>query len=349
MMKNFDVCTFGSVTVDLFLRPKEMAEIKLLDTDRERSFFLLPAGEKIQIKNSIRSVGGGSANSSVGFTKLGLSAATFGVVGTDEHALFIRQNLEYAGVDTNFLTTKKGSSSFSAILTAFTGHRTVLHQRSTSQDFGSGILEKAPNAKALYIGHIYDESQKMLFEIPAWKKKTGGICAWNPGKTQFKSGFSKFKNIFPSIDYLILNREEADAFTGILSKDAPLNSEKNLDDIFGKKVDIDDPEYLPSYRSDLRKVAEKFLKSGIKNVVITDGRRGAQFFNKSSHFYIPTCAEDPVCTLGAGDAFSVGLVAAVLKGLPPEKQLSWGNANATSVVKVFGAQGGQLTKQTINL
>ena len=56
-----------------------------------------------------------------------------------------------------------------------------------------------------------------------------------------------------------------------------------------------------------------------------------------------SCEKSPICTLGAGDAFSVGLIAAALKGFSSEKQLYWGNANATSVVQKFGAQGGQLT------
>ena len=88
-----------------------------------------------------------------------------------------------------------------------------------------------------------------------------------------------------------------------------------------------------------------FLEAGVKNVFITDGIKGAQYFGIGNpHIYAPAYDEVPaISTLGAGDSFSVGVVSAFLKGKNPSTQLLWGSANAGSVVQKFGAQEGQLT------
>ena len=52
----------------------------------------------------------------------------------------------------------------------------------------------------------------------------------------------------------------------------------------------------------------------------------------------------PVSTLGAGDAFAVGCMGAALLGKSTKEQLRWGTENANAVIRVFGAQEGQLKR-----
>ncbi|MDH3324349.1 MAG: carbohydrate kinase family protein [Candidatus Peregrinibacteria bacterium] len=325
--QKFDICTFGSITLDLFLEANEITS--------KGEYIMLPIGDKIKLDGVHKFVGGGAANCGVGFVKLGLSTAAFGVIGDDEEAVFIAKDLKKNGLNTDFLIREKNeSSSFSIILTGKNGRRTVFHHRSTNQDFGADSLKKAMGSRAIYIGHLYHGAEDLLFAISGFN----GLVAWNPGKTQFESGFNKFSKVFPRIDVLILNVEEAESFTGI---EAP---RIDLKDLTAKKIVNGFPV---KEVADLRTVAQKFLDAGVKRVVITDGEKGTQCFDQDEHFFVRASDQVPVSTLGAGDAFSVGFVGAILHGQDTVTAMKWGAASSGGVLRGFGAQNGQLTLEEI--
>jgi sugar/nucleoside kinase (ribokinase family) len=324
----FDICTFGSITLDLFIESDEV-----LVSDEK---FVFPVGDKIGIDKMHKFIGGGAANSAVGFSKTGLKTAIFGILGNDFEAKFIEKKLKEENIDTKFISKVENSdSSFSVVLMAKDGRRTIFHHRSTKQDFGKGILKNISETKAIYISHLYDAKQEFLKNLPDLKKNV--LIAWNPGKTQFKSGFKSFKNVFPVIDVLILNVEEAEFFTGLKSEKVKKFDSKVLGEkvVFGK-------ESISNTFSDVRVIAQKFLNAGVKEVVLTDGASGAQIFDGKNHFFAPAPEVPRECTLGAGDAFSVGIVSAVLKNGNLQTQIKWGTANASSVIQKFGAQNGLL-------
>lgn len=343
-MKTFDTLTFGSVVLDMIIPIPEDSGVDILETDHT-DFFQIPLGEKIKINESLTLCGGGSANASVGFAKLGLKTAAFGVLGDRSNRHFLVSELKAQGVCTDYLTTANHQqSSFSVVLCAHTGKRTVLHRRSTSKNFNETILNQAPKTKSIYISHLYPGGDRILESLPSWQSKNKAIIGWNPGETQFKKGFSAFEKIFPSIDILILNVEEAERFTGlkahqILAADSDAS-------IVGKKI-LGHSECTTTSLSDVRPLAKKFMSAGVKTVVITDGGRGAQIFNKDNHFYSPAQKAKRVDTLGAGDAFSVGVLTAKLKGKSLKEQILWGNFNANSVIQKYGAQAGQLNLETM--
>jgi len=341
MEKKFDILTFGSITLDLFLCPREIGT--------HRNFFHFPIGDKIRVAKILKFAGGGAANSAVGFSKLNLRTAIFGVLGDDDDSHFIEKILREKKIETKFLLREKNSSSsFSAILLAPSGGRTVFHHRNIAVHFSEKNLRDAPPTRAIYVGHLYDESEKMLFEIPNWQKNSEKKFFWNPGKTQFSGGFSKFKKIFPCVDAIFLNVEEAENFTGIEAEKMLESRRDNLNlfptekNFLGEKI-WRPSEFPAEYFCDVRKIAQKFLNAGVKKIFITDGRRGAQFFDQNkNHFFVPALDEPAKNTLGAGDAFSVGAVAAILHDEKIEHQILWAAKNASSVVREVGAQNGQL-------
>jgi len=303
----FDVLCFGSLTVDIFLHPSEM---KI-----QEDCMAFCVGDKINLKQVHKFCGGGAANTSIGFSKLGLRSAAIGVIGSDAEGIFIRQELQKNNVEDRFVIQEEDESSgFSVIMMCEDGRRTVFHHKNSNPDLDK-TLETSLCAKAIYIGHLAEEAESLLEQIPSWKEKCGGRVAWNPGKTQFQQGFEKFKNIFPSIDVLILNKEEAILFTGEAVSE---------------------------------KAAQKFLIAGVQKVVITDGKKGADMWTGDQHFVATPENIRPTSTLGAGDAFSVGVVSAILHGQDEDVQMSWGQKNAESVIQQFGAQNGQLDYNSIS-
>ncbi len=341
MKTKYDIFTFGSVTLDIFLTPS-FADIEIV-RKRDRDVFQFPVGEKIKVSEVMKMCGGGAANTATGFAKLGLRAGIVGVIGDDEEGHLICEKLKKTKIDTRFLCMEKGgTSSFSIILMAPDGRRTVFHDRTTKEDFSRKTLRDIPPARAIYIGHLYKKSADMLDEIPAWKKKNRGFVAWNPGKTQFESGFKAFEKIFPCVDLLIVNREEAEYFTKLKAKKLTIKSPG----LIGRKV-IAGSEVLTKEIFDVRALAQKFMRTGVQTVVITDCKNGAQLFTQHQHLWCPSPKVKIASTLGAGDAFSVGIVAALLHEKSAEEQLRWATASAGSVIQKFGAQEGQATMRTL--
>ncbi len=144
------------------------------------------------------------------------------------------------------------------------------------------------------------------------------------------------------MDLLIVNREEAEYFTKLKAKKLTIKSPG----LIGRKV-IAGSEVLTKEIFDVRALAQKFMRTGVQTVVITDCKNGAQLFTQHQHLWCPSPKVKIASTLGAGDAFSVGIVAALLHEKSAEEQLRWATASAGSVIQKFGAQEGQATMRTL--
>ena len=74
----FDVITFGSAVVDVFVDT---------DVSEKKNFISYPVGSKILIKDLKIDVGGGGTNSGVAFSRLGLKTGYIGKLGDDENGI----------------------------------------------------------------------------------------------------------------------------------------------------------------------------------------------------------------------------------------------------------------------
>lgn len=344
MTKPFDVLAMGSITVDFFAEPSESPIITIDSPASEYSYLSIPVGEKIQIPESLNACGGCAANTATGFTRLGLNVAAIGVVGDDEKGRYACGEMQKVGVNTDYVVVETGkNSSFSIVLTAFDGRRTVLNKQLESRLFNQSILSTLPKTRLLYIGHLSGDSQSILLNLDRYKQNNPEVeIAWNPGKTQFNAGFEAFSHIYPLINYLIINTEEAEYFTGLQKR---LVHAKDVTDLeIGAVIDVNYRCMSPKNYSDVRHIAKRFIQSGVDHVVVTDGKKGAQWFDaENNHRYMPTSHDQPVNTLGAGDAFAVGVISAHLYGESLNKQMLWGSVNASSVVSYTGAQEGLMS------
>ena len=332
----FDICTIGSLTMDQIIDvPRDSCVQR--EQDGVHDFLKIPLGEKILAPESVACPGGGSANCSTGFSKMGFEVTALGNVGADLNGKIILENLRQNQVCTDFVNICEGQdSATSVILHSWDGKRTVFNKRMEAQK--SIDFKNLPDAKALYIGHLYTKFNDQLLVLPEWKKETNGFIAWNPGKTQFSKGLNYFEKFLPCVDMLILNVEEAEYFTGLKSSRVRREDADFL--VSGMEVSdymIHESDFL----SDVRPLVDVFLKAGIKTVFITDGNRGTQGFTAQDHLWAPPKSCVRVDTLGAGDGFSVGAVSAALKDKDLKTQMLWGTTNATSVIEHLGAQKGQ--------
>jgi sugar/nucleoside kinase (ribokinase family) len=330
----FDVLTLGSITLDTFIKPQET---HIHPDEESGDFFSFQIGEKVKIKTIAKHVGGGSANSSVGFSVMGLKTAAYGTIGGDTHGEFIMHQLQKFDVNTSHIRIEKEHPSSSSIIFMFPdGRRTVFNEKTSTKSFPS--LE---TTNVIYCGHISDAEEEIFAEITNWKQSDSNkIFAWNPGKTQFKKGIKHYADLAAQTDLIVLNNEEAELFTRV--KAAKLETKKFAGNLLN-------PERITkTHIFDSTDQAQAFLDTGIKRIIITDGKKGAQYFDANQSLYIPQLDTTPaISTLGAGDSFSVGAVSALHRGESAENMLRWGSINASSVVKYFGAQNGLLSEADI--
>lgn len=328
-MPKFDVLAMGSLTLDTFVEPHEM----LIQHEQEEDLMCFEVGQKIAMRTVAKHVGGAAANTGVGFANLGLRTVAVGTIGDDAAGEFIVHRLQKMGVGTEFITQRRATpSSASVIFMTPDGRRTVFHERAAHS------MPRAPRkmldqTRALYCGHLAHEEEKLFASIPGWKKSGAHFFAWNPGKTQLQQGLHAFKKLLPHVDVLVVNVEELELLTRLEAHSVELEDAFDASRTGGVTV-----------VRDVRPLIQKVLVTGVRQVVVTDGRKGAQGFTADQHVFCPTASRrHAISSLGAGDSFAVGVVAAALHGRDLTEQLWWGSCNADSVVRIFGAQEGLLS------
>ena len=64
-------------------------------------------------------------------------------------------------------------------------------------------------------------------------------------------------------------------------------------------------------RGDVAKLAREFLDAGAKLVLITEGAKGATAYSAQHTVFVPATKADVIDTVGAGDTFNAGILAAL--------------------------------------
>lgn len=323
------------MTFDLFVKPNDMTVMRFCRKDAcAEEYMAFPYGSKIKVEAVEEKYGGGAHNTAVSLRRLGADVMPIGCIGGDAYGKKVLENLEKEHIANTLLQRDAmEKTGFSVIITSFEGERTVFGHAGANAhlaDFDADILT---NCSAFYCNHLSSaKNQELLFKkikrhFLQYPEK---FLAWNPGKEQLSQGALAFADFFPVVDLLILNREEAELFTG---RKARKNESKKEQTSQESIVDTD-------YSS----IFGVFVAQGARNIVITDGRKGAQLCDGENIYFCGIDHSLPrVDTLGAGDAFGSTLFYLLFR----EKELSFAlkcaTINAASVVAQVGAQTGLLS------
>jgi len=338
-MKKPKIFSIGGATYDIYVKTSDQAIMTLGTTKTRDAYLCLKHGGKVLVDEVIETFGGGATNTSVAFSRMGFEAYFVGVIG-DTYGDRVLENLKKEKVSTKYSrTTNKEKTAFSVIINTFDGDRTVLaypgaNKYLCAKDFP---FEAMKNADLIYLNHLseqdnlmHDKLEKFLYQNPNVQ------LAWNPGKEQLVQGLKKWKKLLKRTQILFLNKEEAALLTGIQYKLAGIKKEDPKHHVHYAK------NFLPPYADDVSEIMIKLLECGVKTVVITDGRNGAQVTDGKEIYFCPVVTTKRVDTLGAGDSFASGFVSARLLRKDLKMALVYGTLNANSVVGTYGAQPGLL-------
>lgn len=344
----YDVATIGGAVFDLFIRPEKESILRIDTREGHKMFLAFPHGEKLEIDDIHQEFGGGAANVAVGVSTMGLRSAVAARVGADYYGKEILRNLKTHKVSVDAVeVVKDKKSGFSIIINSYDGERTVLYSRGANDVSPQGNISKfVTQGTWVHITSLPKDSDVVFKQLTVAKKKRPKLMiSWNPGAHQFRQGLSHFRKFFPLVDVLFLNREEIEAFFGKKTKRYARKIQKEIMTVCHDNLVAGD-DFL-SLVYDVSGLAKRFLTAGVKRVVVTDGRRGSQYFDTSHHYYVPCGESKPVSTLGAGDAFCSGFIAGMIYTKNEKTALAYGTVNAGSVVSSFGAQKGILTKMEL--
>lgn len=306
------VLTMGAAVQDVFLMGKALQAKRDVKTHNYIEQF--PLGAKIEIDDVHMDVGGGATNAAVTFARQGFKVGFVGKIGRDPAGSEVLRVLHREGVGTEHVVyDPKLSTSFSTLLVAPSGERTILNYRGASHNMqAKDFAIKNLQADWIYISSLAGNF-KLLSAVIKHAHTIGIKVALNPGGRELAAG-GKLRKLLPYVEVLAANREE-------------------MAQLFGAQ----DPREI---------MAKSF---GLcPYIVMTDGPNGVYATDSLRIYHAGQYQKVRVVDRsGSGDAFCSGFVAALAKSGRIEDAITLGSANATGVVQKIGAKAGILKTDRI--
>ena len=272
-------------------------------------------GDKVLVKSKETHTGGGATNSAAALAKLGLKVKILTKLGNDHEAdLILKELKNYKIKQIKIRRSKKTTDSATIISSTRSRDRIAYVNKSASIDLSISDFNKSQlKAKWIYMASLMGKSLKTGREIAIYSKKKKIKLLFNPSLYLAKQGIRKLKPFLESAAVLVLNKEEAQALAG--SRKSTINLLKFLQ------------------------------KTGPQIVVITDAYRKLYAINRDKIYSLMPPDVKIVHTLGAGDAFTSGLLAGLVKKYSFEDSLKLAQVNSTSVIQHFGTKNKLLTEK----
>lgn len=303
-MRDDDVIVLGDICADLTIQLPDRTDGSLDLTEAAPRLF----------------GGGSAANVAVALSRLGVNTSISASVGDDGYGRLLKEELHHEGIDVIGVTT--AGDAFTLLVLAMiepSGERLIV----VWPPHGSAMFSINPQDLAL--DHIKRAS---------WLHTTGICLRESPAR---ESILQKMKeaydhNIPVSLDLnLRLELNPLDEYT----RDIFMEAVTYCSVVFGNAEE----EIVPLIeKKDIREAAEA-MSGGQRIVVARQGENGALTVTPEESFHTPSFNVDVVDTLGAGDAFNGGYIAAVRNGLSVGEAVIGGHAVAAWNIGRSGARG----------
>lgn len=311
---DLELLAIGDATLDMFIEPTESEAHCNID-DKE-CVICFSYGEKIPVKDLQYSVGGNAANSAVGTRRLGVKSGLVSTMGDDTIGNQIVEKLKSEEVDLTFTMQQANAGSNYSTIISYGGERTIFsYHAPRSYEFPVHL----PKVPWVYLTSMGETFQPFYNHFVDWKKENPDIkLAFNPGSRQMRVEIGILKPVLEQTHAIYVNRKEAERLTGM-----------------GKSQGKD------------KELLEALCGLGPKISIITDGANGSFVFDGERFIRAGIMPVDSYERTGAGDAFGVGCISALVKGKPFEEALLWGTLNSASVIGYIGSQKGLLKEDEI--
>lgn len=260
--------------------------------------------------------GGKGANQALAAAKLGDEVEFIGACGDDSFAPKLKSSLKNGGAKIDNIFEVEGVSTGVAVITVDPeGNNRIIVSPGANYELDLEKIEKIKDKI------IEAEIILLQLEIPVKTiEKIVEIASAN--KTQIildPAPSQKLDDhILARIDYLLPNEGELD----LLLADAEAKSRSD-------KIDI-------------------LLNKGVKNIIVTEGEKGVNFYNKQQRLHLDSLKVKAVDTTAAGDVFAGSFAANLVETNNFEEAIDFAVKAAAYSVTKRGAQSSIPDKKELN-
>ncbi|MDO8241233.1 MAG: carbohydrate kinase family protein [Candidatus Moranbacteria bacterium] len=324
------IICIGSSTKDIIFPITDGVVIETPEDLEAQRKIVFELGAKYQVTQARHeAIGGCAANVACGLARLGVETLCCTRVGQDQAGDWIKEELQKNGVDIDLVQAGDHHSDLSTIVAHIPSEdRIIFSDRDSNEklEIDSDGMKKV-GAQWMFVsslnGNAQENWESKLDKVLQLAKDENVKLIFNPGQKNLKSDVAKVMATIVQSEMVIVNKDEA---LEIVEKVGEFSIEE-----------LNDEKFL----------AEKLNGLGAKIVALTDGARGAWGLSGQEFVHVEARKEKVADTLGAGDAFSSGFIAAHLKEKSLQECLNWGISNSSSVVQKYGAVEGLLKESEI--
>ena len=264
--------------------------------------------------------GGSGANVAVALARLGVDVGLMGTVGDDGYGRWIRDDLTREGVNVQGICT--ASEAFTAMVIAMI------------EPNGERLVVVWPPVAGAHIMMQPSDIDRQLLTSARWLHVTGMVLRDAPVREAALQGMALAQAAGLTISLDLNLRLELWGLDEA-SRDTFWQAVRLADVVLGNAWE----EIVPLTRAADIGTAAQRLGEGKRVVVARQGAAGALVFTPETSFNVPAFPTTVVDTLGAGDAFNGGFIAAALATGDMHTAARWGNGVAALKIGRDGARG----------
>jgi ribokinase len=322
----YDFITVGGLVEDITFYTEEGVLIENKNDILKQRLVGFELGAKIPVEDISRFPGGGANNAAVCLARLGFKTALLGAVGEDETGKKLIKNLSDNGVDTRLVRVIRGADTgFSFVvvnedrehvLFAFRGANSLLELTKIE-------AQMLHYSRWIYIASLSGEWGRILDKVFSVKD---ALIAWNPGAIQLLAGAGHLHKYMKKTAVFMVNRDEA---TELVASEGKY---KNKD---------------AKFFEDMKNLLIALKDLGPASVVITDGEKGADFYDGEIFYHENSLRVPPgkiADTTGVGDSYCATFIAGLeMYDGDFKKSMKLAMKNSASNLREAGAQNGLIT------
>jgi len=288
------------------------------------------AGPLAEVKQFEKGLAGAETNVAIGLARLGLKVGWVSRLGRDSFGDFVRATLLREQVDcshvvsdplhaTGMMLKSRSLDGRDPAIEYFRRNSAASHL--SLADFDANYFGSARHLHATGIAPALSASAlAFASHVLDWMRRHGKTISFDPNLRP---------SLWPSEQIM---REQINRLAGYADWVLP---------------GLEEGRILTGYRS-APEIAAFYLERGAQLVVVKCGAEGAYYRAADAEGWLPAAPVTRVVdTVGAGDAFAVGLISARLAGLPIEAAVARGNLLGALAVQVQGDMDGLPTWQAL--
>ncbi|MFX1598588.1 MAG: carbohydrate kinase family protein [Promethearchaeota archaeon] len=252
--------------------------------------------------------GGSAANFAVACSRLELRTGFIGKIGKDFLGDLLIRDFRTEGVDTRgIVRTAKIHTGMVYIPVDPNGNRRMFAFSGAANMLDSNDLDRSyiDSTRLLHIASL--KNIAVLESAAEYAKGRNILVSLNPGALIADQGYEKAEKLLSITDIYISSMNEVE-----------------------RLLNIKEP----------KKATEKLLQLGITKVAITLGSKGCVVADGRAQHSVPNFKVEVADTTGAGDAFTAGFIAGLLRNLDLRECGRMGNATAALAITELGARNG---------